>query len=107
MARLNLLNIFLRLSPLALGAIAVAILVLGYYLQLGENARAASHAATDATIFGLLSKVAGVIGLLALVRLVIKPEDEADEGEPETTLAEDPRLALGSPTPKRLAITAQ
>lgn len=40
----NLLFRFLRLGPLGLGAIAVAILGLGFYLQIGENTRSAAKA---------------------------------------------------------------
>lgn len=45
MALFNLLYKFLRLGPLVLGLIAVAVLGLGFYLQIGQNERDATKAA--------------------------------------------------------------
>ena len=45
MSRSNVLYKSLRLSPLVLGALALAILALGYYLQIGENSLNARKAA--------------------------------------------------------------
>ena len=96
-AKTSLLKLNL-MSPWVLGGIALAILVLGGYLQIGENARAAQGiegGILGMTTFGFLSKVAGVIGLAALAKFVLS-SGTPDE---ETSLQTDPTEQPGEPEP--------
>lgn len=87
----------IQLGPWSLGAIAIAVLLLGVYLQIGENARAGQGlvaAYTGMTIFGLLSKIACGIGLIALFKFVLhsggKPDDRAELEVSEVPFAPPP-----------------
>ncbi len=81
------------LSPATLGGIAVVILAVGYFLQVEMNAQVAAGTRTlDAggmTVFGVLSKVAGAIGLLALARVVFRVAPEGAEEAPDLVLVDD------------------
>ena len=94
MARYNLLMTPLRSGPIGLGVSAVAVLALGYYLHVSGNTQAAALATNVAggmTVFGLFSKIAGAIGLLALAGLVFKPQAKA-EAFPQEVEAPDAAL---------------